>query len=127
MHVPLTCACCVHCNVCSLLITLFIKYLTVVDSIHTTSSPVQKYHHMISCSVEVPLATTARNSSSIGKEPVPLGFLHNGISIRRSTTRSIVSGTVQGITVIIINVLHSHNTVVIEYCTFECEPNFTQT
>ena len=117
-HVSLTGTCWVHSNVCGLIITLFIRYHTVVNSILSTSPPVQKYHHLTSCSVEVPLLTTARNSSSIGKEPVPSGW--------RSTTRSIVSHTAQGI-FIFTNVVRSHETVVIECCTFECEPNRTCT
>ena len=73
MQVPLTCAFYVHSNVCALIITIFIRYHTAVNSIHSTSPPLQTYHHMISSSVEVPTLTTARNSSSIGKPPVSQG------------------------------------------------------
>ena len=124
MHVPLTCAFCVHSNVCALIITIFIRYNTVVNSILSTSPPLQKYHHMTSGSVEVPLDTTAGNSSSIGKVPVAQGSLLKRISVRTSTARSIVSHAAQGI-ITCTNVFSSHETVVIEYHTFECEPNLT--
>ena len=126
MHVPLTSTFCVHSNVCALIITIFIRYNTVVNSIHQSSLPVQKYHHMTSGSVEVPLATTAGNSSSIGKEPVTQGLLPKGFSERTSTARSIVSHAAQGI-ITFTNLFSSHKAVVIEYRTFKCEPNLTHT
>ena len=66
----LTSACCVHSNVHGLGNIHWIRYLTVVDPIHSTSSTVQAYHHLTSVSVEVPLVTTAWHSSSIGEVPL---------------------------------------------------------
>ena len=81
---------------------------------------------MTSGSVEVPLEITAGNSSSIGKEPVTQGLLAKGTSVRTSTTRSIVSHAAQGV-ITFTNVFSSHETVVIECCTFECEPDLSRT
>ena len=64
-------ACCVHSNVYGLGNIYWIQYLTAVDPILSTSSTVQTYHHLISVSVEISIAVTAENSSSIEKEPVP--------------------------------------------------------
>ena len=83
-------------------------YHTMVDSIHTTSPPVQQDFTLTSCSVKVPVATTARNSSSIGEVPVPYGVT----SIRRSATSSLVSHTEQG-TITFTNLLQGHKTVVL--------------
>ena len=69
----LTPACCVHSNVYVLVDIHWIRYLTAVDPILSTSSAVQTYHHLISGSVEIPLPLLAGNSSSIGKVPVPFG------------------------------------------------------
>ena len=46
------------------------RYMTAVNSICSTSPSMQKYAHLTSGSVEVPLVSTARNSSSIREEPV---------------------------------------------------------
>ena len=110
----LTSVCCVYSNVYSLGDIHCIRYLTTVDPILThTSSSVQKYHHITSCYVEVPLFITARNPRSIGEVPVPYG-LH---SIRRLATSSLVSQAEQGI--ITFNVLQGHDTVVLVCCTSE--------
>ena len=71
----------VHSNVYGLGKTKSIRYLTAVDPFLSSSSALQKYHTLISGSVEIPLVTSAGNSSSIGEEPVPR-------SIRRSATSS---------------------------------------
>ena len=90
----------------------------MVDSFLSTSPPLQKYHTLTSCSVEVPPVTTGRNSTSIGELPVPQGRLPNGISIRRSATSNLVSQAEQGI-ISFTNVLQGHNTVVLVVCTSE--------
>ena len=99
-----------------------IKYHTVVDSFHSSSPPLQTYHTLTSCSVKVRLVTTALNSTSIGKEPVPYGIYPNGISKRRSATSSQVSYTEQGI-IPFTNVLQECDTVVLVCCTIEYEPD----
>ena len=83
----------------------------MVDPLLSTSSTMQSYHHLISGSVEIPLATTAGNSSSIGKEPVP-------DIIWMSATSSEVSDAEQGIP-LYTNVLQGYNTVVAVCCTIE--------
>ena len=108
----------VHSNVYGLGDTHCIRYHTTVDSFLSTSPPLQTYYTLTSCSVEVPLDITGRNSSSIGEEPVPQGRLPNGISKRRSATSSLVSYTEQGI-ISFTNVLQGHNTVVLVCCTSE--------
>ena len=112
----LTSASRVHSNVYGLCDIHCIRYLTTVDSSYSTSPPLQTYHHLTSCSVEVPLVTTARNFSSIGEEPVPYDSWPNGI--RRSATSSQVSYTAQGI-ITFTNVLQGHETVVLVCCTIE--------
>ena len=121
----LTPACWVHSNVDVLENTLWIRYLTAVDPILSTSSAVQKYHHLTSGSVEIQWLTTAGNSSSIGEEPVPFGrpIL---TSIRWSATSSLVSYTVKGI-IPFTNVLQGHTTVVLVCSTIEWEPDITCT
>ena len=123
--VPLTSACCVHSNVYGLGDIHCIRYHTSVNSFVSTSLPVQKYPHMTSCSVDVPLDTIAKNSSSIGKVPVPFGSPRFTISIRRSTTSSEVSQAEQGI-ITFINVIQGHKTVVLVECTFEPETDCTR-
>ena len=120
----LTSACWVHSNVYGLGNIHCIRYLTAVDPFHSTSSAVQKYHHLTSGSVEIPLATWTGNSSSIGKEPVPYG---TSTSIRRSTTSSLVSFAEQGIFTTLTNVLQDHDTVVLVCCISEWEPDITCT
>ena len=121
----LTPACCVHSNVYVLVDVHWIRYLAAVDPILSTSSAVQTYHHLISGSVEIPLLTTAGNSSSIGKEPVPIASpIFSNIRWTRFATSSLVSYTVQGI---IPNVLQGHTTVVLVCCTIEWEPDITCT
>ena len=85
VHVPLTSACWVHSNVYGLVNIHCIRYHTVVDPFHSTSSAVHTYHHLISGSVEVPLVPWSRNPSFIGKEPVSQG---RPISIRWSAATS---------------------------------------
>ena len=117
----LTCACIVNSNVYGLGDFHCIRYLTAVDSIRTTSPPVQKYHHMTSGSVEVPLLTTTRNSTSIREVPVPYSRSIS-TSIRMSATSSLISHTDQRIFTF-TNVLQGHKTVVLVYSTFEGEPD----
>ena len=96
----------------------------MVDPIHPTSNTVHKDRHLISGSVEIPLVRNAGNSSSIGKEPVPIGrpiFT----SIRRSATRSEFSYAEQGIFITFTNVLQGHETVVLVCCAIEGELDIT--
>ena len=121
----LTPACWVHSNGYVLGNVHRIRYLTAVDPILSISFAVQTYHHLTSGSVEIPLLTIAGNSSSIGKEPVPIArpiFT----SIRWSATRSFVRYTVQGI-ISFTNVLQGHTTVVLVFSTIEWEPDITCT
>ena len=97
-----------------------VRYLTAIDSLRSTSPAVQKYHHATSCSVKVHPATSARNSRSIGEEPVPYGIL----TIRRPATLMKVSYTEQGI-ITFTDILQSHKTVVLVCCTSEWEPDTT--
>ena len=103
---PLTSACCVHSKVYGLGDIHCIRYLTAVDSSHSTSPPVKNYCTPTSSPVEDPLGTTARNSSSIGEVPVPYGRPH-GINIRRSAASILVSQTEQGI-ITFTNVLQGY-------------------
>ena len=119
----LTSACCVHSNVYGLDDIHWIRYLTAVDPIHSTSSTMQSYHHLTSDSVEIPLSTSAGNSSFIGKKPVPCGRS----SIRRSATSSEVSPAEQGSIIVITNVLQGHITVVLVCYISEGEPDITCT
>ena len=116
----LTPACWVHSNVYVLVDIHWIRYLTAVDPILSTSSAVQTYRHLLSSSVEIRQLTTAGNSSSIGKVSVsfgrPIWF----------ATSSLVSYTVQGI-IPFTNVLQGHTTVVLVCCTIEWEPDITCT
>ena len=115
VHVPLTSACCVYSNIYGLCDIHCIAYLTAVKSFLSTSSPVQSYHHMTSCSVDVPLISTARNSSSIGEEPVPSDTPHG---MRRSATISFINQAEQS-SIAFTDVLQDHKTVVLVYCTIE--------
>ena len=123
----LTSVCCVHSNIYGLVNNHWIRYLTAVDPIHSTSSTMQKYHHRLSVSVEIPLCcidTLAGNSSCIGKEPVPYGRpVFTSMSL---ATSSEVSHTEQGIP-LYTNVLQGHDTVVQICCTIEWELNITCT
>ena len=66
----LTSVCCVQSYVYGLGNARYIRYLTAVDPILSTSFTVQIYHHLTSGSVEIPRVIIAANSTSIGKEPV---------------------------------------------------------
>ena len=121
----LTSACCVYSNVYGLDDIHWIRYLTAVDPIHSTSSTMQSYHHLTSDSVEIPLNTSAGNSRSIRKEPVPYG--KPCTSIRRSATSSEVSPAEQGSIIVITNVLQGHITVVLVCYISEGEPDITCT
>ena len=90
----------------------------MVNSIGSTSRPAQFYHPMTSISVESPSFIIAKNSSSIGEEPIPYNWLPSAISGRKSTTSRVVSHTAQGMT-IFTNVLQGHKTVVLVHCTIE--------
>ena len=114
----------VHSNVYGLDNTHCIRYLTAVDSLCSSSPAVHMYHHVTSCSVKVPQATTARNSTSIGEVPVPYNSLPNGISIRRPATTMKVSHTEQGITTF-TNILQGHMTVVLVGSTSVFKPDAT--
>ena len=98
-----------------------IRYLTAVDSIHSTFLVVQTYYHVTSCSVDVPLVT--RNSSSIGEKPVPHRDLYF-TSIRMPATITQVSHTQQGI-ITFTNALQGHMTVVLVCCTSVFKPDAT--
>ena len=101
----------VHSNVYGLVNIHCIRYLAAVDSLCFTSSAVQKYHVATSCSVKVPLVTTARNSTSIGEEPVPY-------STRISATITKVSNAKQSL-IAFTNVLQGNHTVVLVGDTIE--------
>ena len=123
MHHTLTCIVSVYTNVQSLVDIHCIRYLTAVNSIHSTSPPLQKYRHITSGSVEAPVATTARNSSSIRKVPVPYGT-----RIRRSATNRFVSQAEQGSTTF-TNMVQEYKTMVCGYSTVQnkttCGPKCT--
>ena len=106
-HILLTGVCCVDSNIYSLGKIHCIRYLTLVDSCHSTSPAIHKYYHLISDSVEVPLCACTGNSSSIGEEPVPNGRTDFTSSIRSLATSSFVSYTQQGIGPL-SNVLQGH-------------------
>ena len=107
----------VHSNVYGLDNILCIRYLTAVDSLCSTSSALQAYHHATSGSMKVPLVTTARNSSSIGEEPVPNDRPHF-TSIRTPATITKVSNAEQSLTAF-TDVLQGNNTVVMVGYTIE--------
>ena len=115
LHASLTSSSCVNSNGYGLGHTCCIRYHTTVDSSHSTSPAVQTYNTLTSASENFPLGTTARNSSSIGKEPVPW-------CIRILATSSLVSYAEQGI-ITFTNVLWGHKTVVLVCCTIEWEPD----
>ena len=118
--------CCVHSNIYGLGNIHWIRYLTAVDSFHSTSSAIHTYHWMTSVSVHIPLVTYGRNSSSIGKEPVPkLRPIFN--SKRTSTTSSLVSPAEQGGIIFSTNPFQGHVTVVLVCCIIEWEPDITCT
>ena len=120
----LTSACCVYSNVYCLHNIHWIRYLTAVDPILSTSSAVQKCYHTTSGSVEIYLVLNTINSSFIGREPVSWGG--SIFSVRRSATSSEISYTDQGI-IPFSNVLQGHTTVVLVCCTIEWEPDITCT
>ena len=122
----LTPACWVHSNGYFLANILWIRYLTVVDPILSTSSAVQTYHHLTSGSVEIWRLTTAGNFSSIGKVPVPFGRPIYTI-IRWFATSSLISHTEKGIVISFPNVLQGHTTVVLVCSTIEWDSNITCT
>ena len=117
-HVLLTSACCVHSNVYGLSNIRCIMYHTVVDSIFSTFPPVQTQKHLTSCSVKVPVHSTAKNPSSVRKIPVPKGRLPHYTGIRKSATKRLVSYTGQGINTF-TNILQGHKTVVLVCCAIE--------
>ena len=120
VHILLTSTCIVYSNVYAL-VNSCIGYLTVVDSVHSTSPPDHTYHTRTSVSVEVPLLTTVRNSSTIGVVPVT----QDTFTWRLSTWTAccIVSLTEQGSAITFTNVLQGYKTVVLVSCTSEWEPD----
>ena len=94
----------------------YVRYLTAVNPILSTSPPVQKYHTLTSGSEEVPLLTCAGNPSPIGKVPAPKDSPHYGM--RRSATITLISYAEQGI-IIITNVLQGNDTIILVDCTSE--------
>ena len=125
MSLTSTSVCCVHSNVYGLDNIQWIRYLTVVDPILSTSSAAQTYPHLTPGSVEIPSSTTAKNSSFIGKEPVPSRHAFTGI--RMSATGSEVSHTEQGVIISFTNVLEGHTTVVVVCFISEWEPHISYT
>ena len=116
----LTSACWVHSNVDALDNIHWIRYLTAVDPLLSISCAMQKYHHLLSGSVEILWRPTG-NSTCIGEEPIPEDRL-----IFTSTTGSEVSHAEQGtLLYCITNVLQVHETVVLVCCTIEREPDIT--
>ena len=84
----------------------------MVDPIHSTSFTMQMYHHVTSASVEIPLSTSAGNSTSIGKVPVPYSR-----SIVCATSAEV--GYTEQESTFFINVLQGHETVVLVCFTIE--------
>ena len=121
----LTTTCCVHSNVNGLVNTCWIRYLTTVDPLHSTSSALHMYLHVTSGSVEIPLLTVTGNSSFIGKKPVSWG--RSSLNIWMLATSTEISYTEQGIIIPFTNVLQGHTTVVLVCCTIEWEPDITCT
>ena len=120
--VLLTSPYCVHSNIYGLGNIHWIRYLTAVDAILSTSSMVQKYHHFTSGPVKSSIRIAiGRNPSSIGKVPVP-SARSTFTNVRVSTTSSEVSPAQKGI---ITNVLQGHDTVVLECFISEREPDIT--
>ena len=99
-----------------------VSHSGISHPLHLSSS--QKYHTLMSTSVKAPLHFNARNSCSIGEEPVPY---HRSITIiNTSATSNLVCQAEQGITTF-TNILQGHNTVVLVCCTFEREADITWT
>ena len=121
VNVHLTSACIVHSNEHGLVNTCCIRYLTVVDSSHSTSPPVQTYHTRTSVSVELPhdiLSTVVvGNSSSIGVVPVTQDT--TTWNLVTCTVCCVVSHTEQGSITPFTNVLQVNKTVVLVCCTSE--------
>ena len=128
LHVIHTGVCRVHSNVYGLCDIHYIRYLTTVDSTHSTSPAMHMYYHLTSGSEEVPLCASCtismerRNSSSIREEPV-LQDRPNFTSIITMAANSLVSQAEQGSITIFTNVLQRHKTVVLVCCTSEPEPD----
>ena len=120
----LTTACCVHSNVYGLGNTCWIRYLTAVDPLLSTSSAIQIYFHITSGSVEIRLDISTENFRIIGKKPVPWG--RSIPTIWTCATSSEVSSAEQGI-ITLSNVLQGDTTVVLVCCTSEWEPDITCT
>ena len=120
VHVSLTTACCVHSNVYGLINTCCIRYLTVIDSIHSTSPPVHIYHTLTSESVELPHLTHVDNPSSIRVVPVTQDT--PTWNLGSSTASCVVSHTEQGSIKTFTNVLQVYEIVVLVCCTSKWEP-----
>ena len=99
-----------HANVYGLDNIHCVGYHTAVGSLLSTSSALQAYHHVTSGSVKVPVDTTARNSSSIGEEPVPSATPPT--IIRILATIIVVSYAEQGM-ITFTDVLQDYMTVVL--------------
>ena len=117
VHIPLT-SCRIYSNIYGLGNIQCIRYHTAVDSSYSTSPAMHKYLHLTSGSVHLPLCSRTGNPSSIGEEPIPYG--------RMPAANSSVSQTSQGL-IPFANILKSHNTIVLVYCTIEREPDVTFT
>ena len=120
----LTSVCVVHSNVYGLGNIHWIRYLTAVNPLLSTSPAIYTYHLVTPFSVHIPMATSSRYSTSIGKQPVA-NDRPTSTSIRRSTTSSEVSHAEQ--CSITTNVLKDNETVVLVCCIIEWEPNITCT
>ena len=85
----------------------------MVDSLLSTSSAFQMYHHLTSCSVEIPQLITAEYSTSVREEPVSsvgTGIIDATICSANLAVQSII---------IFINVLQCHTTVILISYTIE--------
>ena len=124
----LTSACTVHSNIYGLCNFCWVRYLTAVDSILSTFSAIQIYHHLTSVHIEIPrsIRLLTRNCSSIGEEPNFQGSLIF-TSIISLATSCKVSHAEQSSVISFTNVLQGHETVVLVCCTIEREPDISQT
>ena len=89
VHVQLTSVCRVHSNVYGLGNIHWIRYVTAIDPILSTSFALHKDHHLTSGSVKVPVCTfsTSINPSPIWEKPVTHVSPHS-TSVRTLATSS---------------------------------------
>ena len=121
MSLTSTTSCWVHSNVYGL--GHWVRSVTTIYPLHSTSSTVHTYHHVTSGYVDVCLLVwwcIIGNSRSIGKVPVSQCW-HSPSKITCATS-TLVCSAEQG-SIIFTNVLQCHITVVLVCCTIEWEPD----